>query len=296
MDIIKCTSTTNTTYYANRPIKYIVIHYTAGTRSAVGSAKSTAQYFANPNAGGSADYIVDDGSFVQYNPDPKNRYCWSVGGDLYSSMSTSEGGKYYYKCNNTNSISVEMCSCKKNTSTLLASDTDWYITDATVSNAVELTKYLMKLYNIPASNVIMHHHVTGKVCPNPWCVSESRLSGWNAFKKRLTESEKAVETKTFKFVEATVLGKACKFTGFTESNENWIKATAALEAIGYTAKWNGTKKRVIAVKNGKETLLDIRTYISVDSVSFCPLRELYEYLGYVVVWDSENKRISVKQA
>jgi GH25 family lysozyme M1 (1,4-beta-N-acetylmuramidase) len=115
---------------------------------------------------------------------------------------------------------------------------------------------------------------------------------WNKYAGVKTES---APEKSYKFVEATVLGKACKFTGFTENNENWIKATAALEAIGYTAKWNGTKKRVVAVKNGKETLLDIRTYISEDSISFCPLRELYEYLGYAVEWDSKSKKITVKK-
>lgn len=33
----------------------------------------------------------------------------------------------------------------------------------------------------------MHHHITGKVCPNPWCVNESRLSKWSDFKNRLEE-------------------------------------------------------------------------------------------------------------
>jgi hypothetical protein len=210
-------------------------------------------------------------------------------------MSTTQGGKYYGKCTNMNSISIEMCSNKPNNH-LGAYDTDWYLTDKTVDNAVKLTKYLMQLYSIPIDRVIMHHHVTGKPCPNPWCVNEARLSKWNAFKSRLIEvaTSKPVETKKFKFVEATVLGKNCMFTGFIEDGENWIKATAALEAVDYTAKWNGVKKRVIAVKDGKETLLDIRTYISVDSISFCPLRELYEYIGYTVEYDKESKCISVK--
>jgi hypothetical protein len=185
-----------------------------------------------------------------------------------------------------------MCSCKTNTSTLYASDTDWYTTDATTNNAVELTKYLMNLYNIPASNVIMHHHVTGKVCPNPWCVNESRLSKWNAFKAKLTgttvEKEEVKETKKFIFVKANILGKSCEITGFNENDENWVKITSILEALGYTTKWNNTKKRAIAVKDGKETLLDIRTYISVDSISFSPLRELCEFLGFTVTWSKED--------
>jgi N-acetylmuramoyl-L-alanine amidase CwlA len=218
-------------------------------------------------------------------------------------MTTTYGGIYYNKCTNTNSISIEMCSNKTNKSSLGASDTDWYFTEATVNNAVELTKYLMKTYDISADNVISHHQVTGKVCPNPWFVNQSRTFEWLAFKKRLTStvattetntSTKPKETKNFKFIEAEVLGNQCKFTGFTENNENWIKITSALEAIGYTTGWNNTKKRAITKKDGKEILLDIRTYISVDSISFSPLRELYEYLGYTVGYDNETKKITVK--
>ena len=29
--------------------------------------------------------------------------------------------------------------------------------------------------------------MTGKICPNPWCVDKSRLSKWNDFKNRLEE-------------------------------------------------------------------------------------------------------------
>jgi N-acetylmuramoyl-L-alanine amidase CwlA len=197
-------------------------------------------------------------------------------------MTTTYGGTYYNKCTNINSISIEMCSNKTNKKSLGANDTDWYFTEATVNNAIELTKYLMKTYSISADNVISHHQVTGKVCPNPWFVNQSRTSEWVKFKNKLASTEttsKAIETKTFKFIEAEVLNKQCKFTGFTENNENWIKISTALEAIGYNVGWNSTKKRAVAKKGEKEILLDIRTYISVDNISFSPLRELYEYLG-----------------
>ena len=139
------------------------------------------------SVGGSADFIVDDSEIVQYNSDISHRACWAVGGKKYTSMTTSEGGKYYNICTNSNSISIEMCSNKVNTKKLGATDTDWYLTEATINNAVELTKYLMKQYNIPIENVIIHHQVTGKICPNPWCVNQSRLSKWNDFKNRLEE-------------------------------------------------------------------------------------------------------------
>ena len=188
MNIIKAFGTTNTDYYLKTlQRKYIVLHYTAGTRSVKGSARNIANMFKNGSVGGSADFIVDDSEIVQYNGDIAHRACWAVGGKKYTSMTTSEGGKYYGICTNSNSISVEMCSNKVNTKNLGANDTDWYLTEATINNAVELTKYLMKQYNIPVENVIMHHHITGKVCPNPWCVNKSRLSSWYSFKNRLEE-------------------------------------------------------------------------------------------------------------
>lgn len=200
MKITKNTGTANTTYRANRDIKYIVLHYTAGTKSTKGSAASVANYFKNGSTGGSADFIVDDETIVQYNPDIKNRYCWAVGGSKYKSMNTSVGGTYYGKCTNVNSISIEMCSNKTNKGSLSANDTDWYLTEKTVNNATELTKYLMRTYNIPAANVIMHHHVTGKICPNPWCVTGSRLAKWESF-KRSVEGEDMTKAEVEEIAE-----------------------------------------------------------------------------------------------
>lgn len=197
--ITKCTSTVNTTSCAKRTPKYIVVHYTAGTKSTVGHAKSVAQMFAKASTKASADFIVDDGSIVQYNPDPTTRYTWAVGGSKYGSMTTTEGGKYYGKVTNANSISVEMCSSKKSTKTLNATDTDWYFTDATIANGVQIVKTLMAQYNIPLANVVMHHHVTGKVCPNPFCVNQSAIAKWNSFKSQLSATKTTVTNKQSKY-------------------------------------------------------------------------------------------------
>jgi len=193
--IQKCTSTANTTRCSRTP-KYIVIHYTAGTSSKPGTAKSTALYFAKKSTKASADFIVDDSTIVQYNPDLTKYYCWAVGGNRYSSMSTSEGGKYYSLAKNSNCINIEMCSNKTNKSSLKASDTDWYFTDATLKNAIKLTKYLMSLYKIPVKNVIMHHHVNGKICPNPFCVKEEALCRWNAFKNQLENTNSSTSNSS----------------------------------------------------------------------------------------------------
>lgn len=185
--IIKMTSTKHTTIKKNRAIKWIVLHYTAGVKSEKGHAEKVAQGFATSNRDASADFIVDDGEIVQYNPDPHNYYCWSVGGSKYTKVNTTLGAKYYGQCMNNNSISIEMCSRKKNTSTLSVSDDDWYLTDAVVNNAIILTKYLMKIYNIDINHVIMHHMVTGKICPQPWCKTEAALTNWYSFLNKVSD-------------------------------------------------------------------------------------------------------------
>lgn len=186
LPITKKTSTKKTTKLkAKRKPFFIIIHYTAGFTSKKGSASNTANYFATSNKEASADFIVDDGSIVQYNPDIENRYTWAVGGPKEKNKTTSQSGLYYNLANNENSISIEMCSNKKSTKTQLATDRDWFFTEATLQNAADLTKYLMEKYNIPFENVIMHHHRTGKLCPAMWSWDEKALEGWKSFKARL---------------------------------------------------------------------------------------------------------------
>ena len=61
----------------NRPIRYIAIHYTAGSTSGEGAAMRNRNVFLKRAA--SADFCVDDKTIIQVNPDLKNYYCWSVG-------------------------------------------------------------------------------------------------------------------------------------------------------------------------------------------------------------------------
>lgn len=169
----------------NRTIKYIVLHYTAGTSSKAGTARGLAAYFNKPTTQASADFIVDEAEIVQYNQNLNNYYTWAVGGNIYPSRSTSLAGRYYGKCTNQNSISIEMCSNKINTATLNVVDDDWFITDNVINNTIKLIKYLMKLYNIDINHVIMHHEVTGKWCPQPWSKNELALTGWYNFLNKI---------------------------------------------------------------------------------------------------------------
>ena len=53
--------------------------------------------------------------------------------------------------------------------------------EATLENAIELTKSLMKKYDIKIDRVIRHFDVNGKPCPKPF-VDNNR---WKEFKNRL---------------------------------------------------------------------------------------------------------------
>ena len=143
----------------NREIKYLAIHFTAGSSSKAGSAKSVKNVFEQRKA--SADFCVDDRDMVQFNPDLHNYYCWAVG-----------DGNGKYGVTNKNSISIEICSSlKKGTSAAVPNHSGWYFTDAALENAVKLSKYLMKKYNIPIDRVIRHYDASRKSCPG--------LVGWN---------------------------------------------------------------------------------------------------------------------
>lgn len=164
MNINQNITTRNYTKASNRKIEYIVIHYVG----AVSSAKNNTIYFKSTYRGASAHYFVDDNSIWQCVAD--SNIAWHCGGGLQG----SKGHVYYKKCLNSNSIGIEMC-CYKNNGKL-------DISNATIENTIELTKTLMQRYNIPASKVIRHFDVTGKICPEPFVSNEDR---WNNFKEKL---------------------------------------------------------------------------------------------------------------
>ena len=172
----------NTTKYTNRPIDFLVIHYTAGGSSRKGVARNVASMFGNPNSRpASADFIVDDYECVQFNPDIRNRYTYAVGGKL---QGNAGGGKFYGKCKNYNSISIEICSSSTNNDLRYPNTSNWYFTDAALNNAIELARYLMKKYNIPEDHLIRHYDVNQKLCPGirGWNKESGSEAKWIAFK------------------------------------------------------------------------------------------------------------------
>lgn len=150
---------------ATNRIKYLVYHYTGNDGD---SDENNGKYFHNNVVKASAHYFVDDDSVTQSVPD--NYVAYSVGGKCQSAHHP-----LYKVCTNSNSISIEMCDTNKNGVV--------EITDATMANAIELGKALMKKYNIPLDNVIRHYDVNGKACPN--CNGLLNDNTWYAFRSRL---------------------------------------------------------------------------------------------------------------
>lgn len=186
IDIVKCSAFANTTGLSDRNIDYIVVHYTAGSTSRPGAAKNNAVMFADPSCGASADFIVDDSTIVQYNPDINNRYCWHCGDNKNP---YSMGGKFYGKCTNANSIGIEICCTNPNwKQSDQANSKKWTFTNSVVNKAVELTRYLMEQYDIPAERVIRHYDVSGKLCPGiiGWNEDSGNVTEWKHFKERIS--------------------------------------------------------------------------------------------------------------
>lgn len=164
-------------------IKYIVLHYTANDGD---TDESNGKYFKNHIVKASSHYFVDSDSITQSVPDDYVAY--SVGGSKYNDCAKTGGGKLYGKATNVNTINVELCDDNKNGTI--------YPSEATIANAVEFVRSLMKKYGIDKGHVIRHFDVTGKHCPSYWMDDEK----WNAeFLDRLDGDESTsvdVEVKT----------------------------------------------------------------------------------------------------
>lgn len=138
--------------------QYIVIHDTDNRKKGA-NAMANRNYFANhPNANASAHYIIDDSNIVQALEDTWKG--WHIG----------DGGNSA-TVNNGNAIGIELA---------VNSDNNF---DKTYETGIELTKYLMKKYNIPAENVVMHKHASGKDCSRMMIIDKPNM--WEVFKQKV---------------------------------------------------------------------------------------------------------------
>lgn len=250
LNIIKCASKTNTTFAPKRNIKYLVIHYTAGVTSRVGTARNVAAWFSKPEAKASADFIVDDEEIIQYNPDIRNCFCWAVGGKKYPK---TLGGAYYGKAKSSNSINVEICSSNKTGKITTVNDENYYFTEKVVKNAEKLVKHLMKEYDIKIDNVIRHYDVNGKPCPgvsgwnDGWEGAKASSEDWKAFK------EKLLNEKNEKIVKVSFNGKKYELQGMMIEGRNYVQIREFAEKVFEKAvEWNPHTKEVIILSTNDD--------------------------------------------
>ena len=278
MNIKPYYSITSLTYAPNRSIEYIALHYTAGTTSKAGTALGVAKWFAsggNPSNPASSDFIVDDRDVVQYNNDIENRYAWCVGGAKYS-PTTSLGASLYGKATNKNTINIEICSNKVNKKSLLASDTDWYFTEAELDNTRELVKYLMKKYNIPIERVIMHHTVTGKLCPAMWTHNETELKGYYDFLKSIDNT-----------VESTIIPP----TTSTSSTTLPYKVKVKIDSLNVRADAGVNNKITCTIKKNEVYTIIEEKKIKNSDGSIATWGRLKSKIGWLNVGDKYVTKI-----
>lgn len=143
-------------------IKYLVIHDTGNPGTGAG-AMAHYRYLQSATRPGSAHYYLDDKEIIQTIGD--SRIAWSIG----DKWGYKNNPKRIKDARNANSLSIELCinrDCNQ---------------AKAYKNLVELTKNLMKKFNIPASRVIRHFDATGKTCPGSW--SGQGWAKWWAFKE-----------------------------------------------------------------------------------------------------------------
>lgn len=208
-------------YRATSKIKYIVWHYTANDGD---TDESNAKFFKTPNRKASAHYFVDDDSITISVPD--TYVAWSVGGSRYSDYKTTGGASLYKICTNNNSINIELCDTIKNGK--------HDVSEATVANAIELTKTLMYKYKIPISNVVRHFDVTGKKCPAYYVDNTT----WNNVKNRISGTTTTVK-------ESTTTNSTYSFTDFVKELQKAIGVTVdgvpASKTLAATPTLSATK-------------------------------------------------------
>ena len=147
-------------------VKYIVIHYTGNKGD---TAKANANYFkGNNDRYAGAQFIIDRKGTI-YQCGRLKDACYAVGG-FYSQGNGA--GKYYKKCTNYNSISIELCD-------IATQDPSKKQIEATRA----IVKYIKK-YCKNADKVIRHWDVNGKGCPGRMTGTDNKE--WKALKKAIS--------------------------------------------------------------------------------------------------------------
>ena len=155
---LQCNATNFTKGRGGNSVQWLVIHYTAGAKTADGAAEANCIYFGREaNLGASAHYFVCDGYTI-----------W---------QSVSESDTAWHAGNwaiNQRSIGIEVCTAGA-------------FTEAEIERLTWLVQHLMAKYGIAADHVIRHYDANGKHCPAHY-VDAAR---WKELHARITTGSAA---------------------------------------------------------------------------------------------------------
>ena len=159
--------------YALNP-RFLTIHNTANTKNGA-DAESHAHYLqgGGKNISTSYHYVVDDKEIYKLLPD--NEVAWHAGDGANGP-------------GNRQSLALEICE-----------NADGDLLKAT-NNAVDLVAYLMKLHNIPLSNVVQHNRWSGKNCPNR--IRKGEPYDWQTFLNKVQAAYSGTAVKPVDTVSA----------------------------------------------------------------------------------------------
>ncbi len=192
--------------------KYLVIHDTGNYNNGAGAINHYT-YFNGGNRGASAHYFVDDKFIIQTVED--NNISWHSGVKYGSNQPRKE-------VNNYNSIGIEVC---------VNPDSDY---DKAFDNTVELTKYLMQLYDISVDNVVRHYDACLKSCPHSMKSNDWEL--WKAFKERIEEEEVVTQTQILVNGEVKTVNRILK------DGTNYVGLRDLCELVGVDVGYDEEKK------------------------------------------------------
>lgn len=152
-------------------VEYIVIHYTAVDGD---TAENEGKAFQKKGRAASAHFFIDRAGNVVQSVQMQNT-AWSVGGTKYTDTPRTGGGKYYKKCTNANSVSIELCDIYRNHN---------YPSTKQVQALKELIAYIRQ-YCPNAKTIIRHFDVTGKYCPRTMCKPYGNDKLWTKLKRSI---------------------------------------------------------------------------------------------------------------
>lgn len=249
----------------NKVNKYIVIHFT-GDSNVKAENYAICNQYNNAKRDASWHYCVGNSkeNFKIYQSVEDNDIAWHCGGKNYT----------HQYCRNNNSIGIEHCCYWK--------DGKAYFEDGTIEASVKLVVSLMKKYKIPIENVLMHYHVTGKMCPMPFLYGDNK---WEDYLARIKQALNEPEYK-LKTININLFGKNETIQSFKKDNKTYVKLrglqTSKILEVGYNDK---------PTINGKVFDEDM---IKIDGSNYTYIRNIQKY-GFDVQYDEKTKKIYVNK-